>query len=1790
MELQSNTSTPKVQPIIPEQSTIDSGVELYPYISNDYVPENLIPFSETLKQTEEEYKDFKVLPTKLPIKPIPISEASDTAFYAAATSANPYEKFNEILSELVNTGESNAVKVAQKIWLEEQDYTTKQAISDIMGDSTIPKLQKIKILNDYAESKYISKDLKDKFIQKLSTLDNSITIEDKITLDENVKNLISNLENIKENKKVQENKKVVTEIVNKGKKIISKDDQFPLVTDPTLVFDVLETVGKTGIAEGVAIINFLASIPKFLTQTATSIITGAGIIPIYNALHPEEKKDLKKEFEKNGPNASFDYSQVFKDRTIDKWAIARQIGDKSTWWLDPSTPVGMFMAEIGLTKEFENAATNKILRTLEDAMEFASELTEDHGIMTKDAARLTMDSLLIISPFLVATGKRAFKKATTNKKESQDESNLGGEDNPFIPYPPRPSFIGPPEFVVIADTPFDNTLVANPTIAKDIAKAILVDNDIKTGEVFKIDAPTLIQEFVFPKLEETYDFKNNIDLKNIILRLVKEQKEIWIDNLFDPSIINIKERLEYFDILNKIKNESLNYYNQSLSVFHPTTNSIFGKMVFTKDEVSNFNTTTDVIHRYEKIKNQIKDLKLTTAELGKLVIKDVITGKEYTPELLLKETSLNPLLTPNQYRVEWYYKHDYDLLNLHMYGLDSSRFKTKAVNAFSTSWLGNFVLSAGRFTKWFDESVSTSALRTSSISKSQLKYITSELAPFVLSLTASRQSKIFFAPFRLREGLDHILKRGELEFKDTYTIKETEALLSEIGIHKDKDILKIHKLHGLVRQIAYFQYNILNNLKIQELTKEGYHHSLYKRDRSLQPVKTIFSFSDEIYPGVPANVKTIWDFVTESAIPLDIYRGPVIKDGVFHSNGQQIVRLSHPKETSNGQIYNYALVGPGFKIDILPQYVVPRIRGWLPKFTAAHRFISRVPERLYVDGILLDNSTHVGAKRLEDFHRETIGAANSNYDANKIVKNLEEKQRIDNLNAVILKQPYTKYNFFIEIAREDNANDYTRDVELQQTNLRNAKLRGDKLETLNNEDLLENPLVTLFKTVSATSRLAAYKDFMSISRDNFVNSFRDLLPSDEFPIHRDDIKKPAMNEANRTQRYKQALAVWDKLKFLQLGSPDVLANAIRWPLKVADVFLDTNPITNELSKIAKNISNNSEFIVNYPTKVVNTLAIATNVIFKHWFQQPVNYISMLIISGPQHAYANLAVMPHLLMEFTKNTMVFNKYKEGIEKYSEYITNKSKLHTDFKKAGITIDSQYIKDLYKAIKSSGFIDNIDAHMAAQGMFTGSNVNLKQNIFQKTAAIARRPFEVIASIITDAGFKFGEFVNRTGTWVAVKSVWEQQNPGKDWRDPQSIAEITHEANQLTGSMQKEKSYGYQNLPILKWSTQFESFGMKNIENIYNPQANFLKLHQRIKLQALAIGLNGITYGVPLGIGIAIVNSLRDDPDEGTKLFVEWADKGGLNDWILNSVVSIGSNERTNIVFSKGMSPFSSELGGVFGSILKLAGKIIGKEIDPTDKRGTPSAEKLGQIIDKATRISLFYQTRKITFENHMVVIKEVFKLSEGFNKLSKAIIASNTGEIYNDYNQPLGVHLTKREAWLGTFLGFSTVEEMNKYLSKAVISDIETKKKDMIDSIVKTFTMAYKSNADPMLYVNSMPDLNAVLLKRGFDEQDIDDINTRVLEKFEKMNTSGEEGITNYISRNIREHYSDLKIILLNAASVTKNKALKELITTIKNTYEPASDENLNAKPEPLNIDIYPNLNIDSDPKNQQHKGKE
>jgi thiol-disulfide isomerase/thioredoxin len=80
-----------------------------------------------------------------------------------------------------------------------------------------------------------------------------------------------------------------------------------------------------------------------------------------------------------------------------------------------------------------------------------------------------------------------------------------------------------------------------------------------------------------------------------------------------------------------------------------------------------------------------------------------------------------------------------------------------------------------------------------------------------------------------------------------------------------------------------------------------------------------------------------------------------------------------------------------------------------------------------------------------------------------------------------------------------------------------------------------------------------------------------------------------------------------------------------------------------------------------------------------------------------------------------------------------------------------------------------------------------------------------------------------------------------------------------------------------------------------------------------------------------------------------------------------------------------------------------------------------------------------------------------------------------------------------------------------------------------------------------------------------EDIDDINTRVLEKFDKMKTSGEEGITNYIARNIHEHYSDLKVKLLNAAEITKNKDLKEFIDTVKATYEPANNENLNAEQE-------------------------
>lgn len=129
-------------------------------------------------------REFVVPPIIQETPLVPSKEASEQAFYAASTySDNPIQDFTKAKTDLEQTGTSDVVDSAKTRWAQEQDINIKDTISKLVSDPTIDKDLKKGLLQGYALTGYVSKDLKDKYIQKTAARDLSITQEDQHSQD-----------------------------------------------------------------------------------------------------------------------------------------------------------------------------------------------------------------------------------------------------------------------------------------------------------------------------------------------------------------------------------------------------------------------------------------------------------------------------------------------------------------------------------------------------------------------------------------------------------------------------------------------------------------------------------------------------------------------------------------------------------------------------------------------------------------------------------------------------------------------------------------------------------------------------------------------------------------------------------------------------------------------------------------------------------------------------------------------------------------------------------------------------------------------------------------------------------------------------------------------------------------------------------------------------------------------------------------------------------------------------------------------------------------------------------------------------------------------------------------------------------------------------------------------------------------------------------------------------------------------------------------------------------------------
>ena len=115
-----------------------------------------------------QYPENFIPPSVESVAPVyPEKQASDRAFYTARSySNNPEADYQKIKTELSQTGNSELFDIAKKAWVQEQDVNKKNVVISLLGDQTVSNEEKKDALLSYSLGGYLSKDLKDKYIQK----------------------------------------------------------------------------------------------------------------------------------------------------------------------------------------------------------------------------------------------------------------------------------------------------------------------------------------------------------------------------------------------------------------------------------------------------------------------------------------------------------------------------------------------------------------------------------------------------------------------------------------------------------------------------------------------------------------------------------------------------------------------------------------------------------------------------------------------------------------------------------------------------------------------------------------------------------------------------------------------------------------------------------------------------------------------------------------------------------------------------------------------------------------------------------------------------------------------------------------------------------------------------------------------------------------------------------------------------------------------------------------------------------------------------------------------------------------------------------------------------------------------------------------------------------------------------------------------------------------------------------------------------------------------------------------
>ena len=1521
------------------------------------------------------------------------------AFYATALteSENPLQDYYTRIEELEATGDSMVVNALRSQYRQKKDLDRAMFIENMIADPSFTKQEKSYILdkqlrlNDPAQASLRS--------MYLETLQQKEIDENPVITDEELDGLAYKIHNYKTKEDFLESLGIINDIVT-GKTPVPEQEPNKKL-DGSMFDQIMESIYDPVVAEPLALFNTLI----------------VGLAPYISEL----------------AYTGFLYATEEEIQSVtDARTKARTVINES--WGEELYDAFFYVANaLGVEREdIEEAWVTQGFTKLDEGLTWAATKISPDDV---DKAKIPLEILTAFAIPIFRKGTKLSKDAylkVTDPNAYQVVKLLEGKPD----FKPDVPFIDDLSTRTVKDlgitipkkSPLLDAINSNKSTAKELSKIFMEDTTGQASKAMNISVESFINMLMMPKFVRDAYQGETFDATPGFKALKLEQSEIARDFVLNPYFKDFQKRYSwmeenanvYSDIVSDIPIEMA----PSQTVLPIVSNGTQIKMslAFNKDGFAYSN----IVEAHQAgLALQAKVKRLNEAEGtdgGKVFMEALDDAGNPLYKVPIKD-ELPSILTDikmygtARYQIRWERTGDFfdevrqlaDDFNKTPWEQDPSlnwlgRVATKGReiifdNKGAFNWLAVF----GKSDKALERSWTMSHQFAERAAKRQLEVLSTYM--YDKSLLGVK-----LATKRFRQDLKTLMEASRNQ-SDLFTTNEIYKLLDY-----SPDIRHVRGLQdtlALMRQIDRFSYQLLNQREINRYVTEGFkdYIDINRMDGNKQRimVQDVFQFPIDKNTG-KINLDTLWDAEHQTAFKWNAHEAnnqTIAVEQFLYQNDlpiRKIVKLAKPFRDETGAMFDYAILPKGQKLTGVPDWIVPTKTGHFSRISEGTFFVKAYPKRIVRNGKL--TMAPVGTLARE------IPLLESNANTVAMFKTKTEANAWMNKNRDLLPEmDSTKYDFDVVKAEELTARDNLEVHLIREAVARPAKASNDNIYN----PIYADPLESFVLTTQRLGTDAFMQPVLEQMQVGWLEAYKGKVRlehgSEVYPTKASEIQIKPGNE----RIYRQAVAEWERMHAMGQGHSGQMW--ARYLSMIADKLgsATDSPMFLHASKFFRKWERNPNVVLDAPRRYVTTFKITLAALWRNLTLQPIGIFGPMIV-GPDslNTFVNTVGTVHAKLLQSKG--IEGKYAKYNPELFKYAYEQGKIE---KSLGVDSSKLTLKDHQYIIK---YIEDVGHGITGEHYFAKGIFSHKVDTLSGGTTFGRLANKAL-STYGKYGFEAGEYMNRVGMWHAARSLWVKNNPGKNWRSKTAMNEITFDANQLAGSMIKENTYAFQRVPILQYIGQFQAFGMKASESIWNKGASPYSPTQRGALAAYNLAVFGVRGGLVYGLGELILDSLNASGNEDV---AKMLDDVALTRLIINrtaDAVFPTYDDNGNLITSTAdiaqvYSPFGTEAGGVYRSFWKTLATMLGADI-PNYQLG-PATRTAIQAIDTFKLIdSMFTKHDNIAFNDKLQSsLVQLARLTSGGSSLWNTFMYTKLNEKISRLGQTTGTPVSNFDKFLTAF----------------------------------------------------------------------------------------------------------------------------------------------------------------------------